>query len=103
MRVCACVCLLRVPWIRLSTSLEQQGPGPPPGSSFPRKWGSGSLLPLLGLPAHGVSLLTGSFLLMGVSLLQEGRAGCMWSRVVALACEEAGRVLGRPSSPRVTG
>lgn len=40
---------------------------------------------------------------MGVSLLREEKAGCVWSRVVALACEEAGRVLGRPSSPWVTG
>lgn len=105
-RVCVCVraCVSYVcrgsdclpPW-------SSKGPAhllahPSPGSGA-----LGSLLPLLGLPAHGVSLLTGSFLLMGVSLLQEGRAGCVWSRVVALACEEAGRVLGRPSSPRVTG
>lgn len=103
--MCACVCVSPV------CAVDQTVYLPGAARALPTSW---LILPQeVGLWGHscfcwvsllrGVSLLTESFLPMGVSLLREGRAGCVWSRVVALACEEAGRVLGRPSSPWVTG
>lgn len=94
-----CVCVSPV------CAVDQTVYLPGAARALPTSW---LILPQeVGLWGHScfcwVSLLTEVSLLMGVSLLQEGRAGCVWSRVVALACEEAGRVLGRPSSPWVTG
>lgn len=97
---CVCVCVRVSPVCAVDQTVYLPGAA----RALPTSW---LILPQeVGPWGHSclcwVSLLTGSFLLMRVSLLQEGRAGCVWSRVVALACEEAGRVLGRPSSPRVT-